>query len=337
MEDKINTDVLIVGAGPVGLFSVFELGQLGIKSCVIDSLDIIGGQCSSLYPEKPIYDIPAYPKISGQSLIDKISTQIKPFNPTYILGEKVESISDINDEFIVSTSNNKTISCKCIFIAAGNGAFGPNKPPILNIEEYEDKSIFYHIKDKSIFKKKKIAIAGGGDSAVDWAVELSSIAEKIYFIHRRNKLRAAPNSVKKLFSLEKEKKIEMVIPFQIDSIQGANGQIDELIVKDLNDQKKSLCVDFFLPFFGLSSDLGPIKNWELEIEKNLLRVEQSTCQTSTKGIFAIGDVCTYPGKLKLILTGFSEGAIAAQSCFKRIFPEKVLHFEYSTTSGVKKL
>tara|TARA_Y100000766_G_C18850527_1_gene577948 strand:- start:320 stop:1330 length:1011 start_codon:yes stop_codon:yes gene_type:complete len=335
--NKINIDVLIIGAGPVGLFSVFELGQLGIKSCVIDSLDMIGGQCSSLYPEKPIYDIPAYPKISGQELIDNISQQIKPFNPKFILGERVEKIKRDGDEFLVSTSNNQLINCKCIFIAAGNGAFGPNKPPIINIEEYENKSIFYHITDKSIFKQKRLAIAGGGDSAVDWAVELASITEKIFFIHRREKLRAAPNSVKKLYSLEKKNKIEMVIPYQIDSIEGSDGKIKSLNVKNLNDEKKSLNVDFFLPFFGLSSDLGPIKDWELEIEKNLLRVDQSTSQTSIEGIFAIGDICSYPGKLKLILTGFSEAAIAAQSCFKRIFPHKVLHFEYSTTSGVKEL
>ncbi len=333
---KTSTDVLIIGAGPVGLFSVFELGQLGIKSCVIDSLDIVGGQCSSLYPEKPIYDIPAFAEISAQQLIENIMDQIKPFNPKLILGERVEQIKEEVEGFLVSTSRNKEISCKCILIAAGNGAFGPNKPPILNIEEYENKSIFYNIINKSIFKKKKVAIAGGGDSAVDWAIELSSITEKIFFIHRRNKLRAAPHSVEKLFALEKKKKIEMVIPFQIDSINGSNGEINSLIVKNLNENKKNLKVDYFLPFFGLSSDLGPIKNWELEIEKNLLVVDQSSCQTSTEGIFAIGDVCTYPGKLKLILTGFSEAAMAAQSCFKRVFPNKVLHFEYSTTSGIKK-
>ncbi len=335
--NKTYTDVLIIGAGPVGLFSVFELGQLGIKSCVIDSLNMIGGQCSSLYPEKPIYDIPAYPKISGQELIDNLSQQIKPFNPKFILGERVEKIKENREGFLVSTSNNQLINCKCLFIAAGNGAFGPNKPPIINIEEYENKSIFYHITDKLMFKQKRVAIAGGGDSAVDWAIELASITEKIFFIHRRDKLRAAPNNVEKLYSLEKKNKIEMIIPYQIDSIEGSNGEINSLNVKNLNGEKKSLSVDFFLPFFGLSSDLGPIKDWELEIEKNLLLVDQSTSQTSIEGIFAIGDVCSYPGKLKLILTGFSEAAIAAQSCFKRIFPDKVLHFEYSTTSGVKGL
>ena len=335
--NKTLTDVLIVGAGPVGLFSVFELGQLGIRSCVVDSLDIIGGQCSSLYPEKPIYDIPAYPEISGQKLIDNLLSQIKPFSPKFVLGEKVEKIIEENDQFLVSTSNKKVITCKCILIAAGNGAFGPNKPPLEGIEEYENKSIFYHISNKSIFKNKKIAIAGGGDSAVDWAIELSSIAEKIFFIHRRRKLRAAPHSVDKLFALEKEDKIKTIIPFQVDSLQGSNGKINTLTVRNLDEEKLDLDVDYFLPFFGLSSELGPIKDWELKIEKNLLSVNQSSLQTSAEGIFAIGDICDYPGKLKLILTGFSEAAMAAHSCYKRIFPNKVLHFEYSTTSGVKKL
>jgi thioredoxin reductase (NADPH) len=335
--NKIETDVLIIGAGPIGLFSVFELGQLGMKSCVIDTLDIIGGQCSSLYPQKPIYDIPAFPEISAYKLIKNLYQQIKPFEPDLILGERVEKILSKNGIFTVSTSKNNIIISKCIIIAAGNGAFGPNKPPISNIKEYEEKSIFYHIKDKSIFRNKNIAIAGGGDSAADWAIELSEIANKIFFVHRREKLRAAPNSVRKLNDLATVNKLEMIVPYQIDSLSGNNGHLESLIVKDLEGNHKNLEVDYFLPFFGLSSDLGPIKDWELQIEKNLLEVNQSTCQTSKSGIYGVGDICTYPGKLKLILTGFSEAAMAAHSCFKRVFPEKVLHFEYSTTSGVKSL
>ncbi len=335
--NQVETDVLIIGAGPVGLFSVFELGQLGIKSCVVDCLDMIGGQCSSLYPQKPIYDIPAYPKISAEQLIDKLNSQIKPFKPKFILGERVEKFVEKDSKFFVSTSGKNNIISKCVIIAAGNGAFGPNKPPLENIEKFENKSIFYHINNKSIFENKNIAIAGGGDSAADWAIELSSSAKKIYFIHRREKLRAAPSSVEKLFELEKQKKIEMIIPFQIDSVNGSDGILENIIVKDLNGLNKTLKVDFFLPFFGLSTDLGPIKDWELDLEKSLLTVDQSNCQTSKEGIYAIGDVCTYPGKLKLILTGFSEAAMAAHSCFKRVFPEKVLHFEYSTTSGIKNI
>jgi thioredoxin reductase (NADPH) len=335
--NKIETDVLIIGAGPIGMFSVFELGQLGIKSCIVDSLDIIGGQCSTLYPEKPIYDIPAYPKISAEQLIKKLNDQIMPFGPKILLGQKVEKIKQERNTFYVKTSQDNLIVSKCILIAAGNGAFGPNKPPLKNIEDFEEKSIFYHIKDKQIFKNKNIAIAGGGDSAVDWAIELASITKKIFFIHRRQKLRAATNNVNKLLLLEKKGKVEIIVPFQIHSIEGSNGYLKSLTINNLDKQEKVLEADFFLPFFGLSSELGPIKDWELEIEKNLLKVNQSTCQTSREGIYAIGDVCTYPGKLKLILTGFSEAAIAAHNCFKRVFPDKVLHFEYSTTSGIKRV
>ena len=333
---NINTDVLIVGGGPVGLFAVFELGQLGIKSCVIDCLDEIGGQCSALYPEKPIYDIPAYPVIKAEELVEKLKIQIQPFKPEIILNQKVDKFFKKNKSFQVITSNNVKIDSKCIFIAAGSGAFGPNKPPLKDIDKYENKSIFYSIKNKSNLKDKIIAIAGGGDSAVDWTIELSEIAKKIYFIHRRSKLRAVPQNVKKLFELEK-KNVEIIIPYQLDSIQGKNGLIENLILKDLSENKKKINVDFFLPFFGLSTDLGPIKNWELELEKNILKVNQSSCLTSKKGIYAIGDVCTYPGKLKLILTGFSEAAIAAHDCFKTVNPKKVLHFEYSTTKGINKL
>ena len=330
---KIKTDVLIVGAGPVGLFAVFELGQLGIKSCVVDCLDEIGGQCIALYPEKPIYDIPAYPEIKAEELIINLKNQIKPFRPNFFLNQKVEKISEEIGSFNITTSKNNIINAKCILIAAGNGSFGPNRPPIENIEKFENKSIFYHIKKKSMFENKIIAIAGGGDSAVDWALELLSTAKKIFFIHRREKLRAAPSNVKKLRKLVGQK-LELVIPFQLDSIIGENGVIDKLILKDLDDKKKEIEIDYFLPFFGLSTELGPIKEWELQMEKNILKVDQSTCKTSTEGIYAIGDICTYPGKLKLILTGFSEAAIAAHDCFKRVFPNKVLHFEYSTTKGV---
>ena len=334
---KINTDVLIVGAGPVGLFTVFELGQLGMKCCVVDSLQEIGGQCTALYPDKPIYDIPAFSSITANQLIKNIKKQIDPFDPVILTNQKVETLEKYDGIFEVTTSNKNLIRSKCIIIAAGNGAFGPNKPPLQNIESYENKTVFYHIKDKSIFKKKKVAIAGGGDSAVDWAIELSDECEKIYFIHRRTKLRAAPSNVEMLYDLEKKRKIEMIIPYQLDLINGSNGIIENIVVKDLENNQKKLNVDFFLPFFGLSTNLGPIKDWEIELEKNIVKVDQETCETTLKGIFAIGDVCTYPGKLKLILTGFSEAAIASHNCFKRINPEKVLHFEYLTTKGINKI
>lgn len=331
---QINTDVLIIGAGPVGLFSVFQLGQLGMKSCVVDCLPQAGGQCSELYPEKPIYDIPAYPVITGNDLVENLKNQIKPFNTKFLLNQRVDQVNYNKDQFICETSNGNKISSKCIFIAAGNGAFGPNKPPLENIENFENISVLYNVDKKNIFLDKTIAIAGGGDSAVDWAIELSSITKKIYFIHRREKLRAAPNSVEKLKSLSLDKNIEMIIPYQIDSIQGQNGKIETLTVKDLNNETRKLEVDYFLPFFGLSTKLGPISNWGLEIEKKILRVDQSSCQTSKKGIYGIGDICNYPGKLKLILTGFAEAAAASHHCYKLVFPDKSLHFEYSTTKGI---
>lgn len=334
---KINTDVLIIGAGPVGLFTVFELGQLGMKSCVVDSLEDIGGQCTALYPDKPIYDIPAYPSITAGELINNLKKQIDPFKPILLMNQKVNELKKHKDFYSVKTSTNNIIESKCIIIAAGNGAFGPNKPPLKNIDLFENKTIFYHIRDKSKFRKKTVAIAGGGDSAVDWAIELSKTSKKIFFIHRRNKLRAIPQNVEVLYDLENEGKIEMMIPYQLDSIEGKNGIIDHLIIKNMDEEKKKLEVDYFLPFFGLSTNLGPIKDWELELEKNILKVKQETCETNLNGIFAIGDVCSYPGKLKLILTGFSEAAIASHNCFNKINPEKTLHFEYSTTKGINKL
>jgi thioredoxin reductase (NADPH) len=334
---KINTDVLIIGAGPVGLFTVFELGQLGMKSCVVDSLEDIGGQCTALYPDKPIYDIPAYPSVTAGELINNLKKQIDPFKPILLMNQKVNELKKHKDFYSVKTSTNNIIESKCIIIAAGNGAFGPNKPPLKNIDSFENKTIFYHIRDKSKFRKKTVAIAGGGDSAVDWAIELSKTSKKIFFIHRRNKLRAIPQNVEVLYDLENEGKIEMMIPYQLDSIEGKNGIIDHLIIKNMDEEKKKLEVDYFLPFFGLSTNLGPIKDWELELEKNILKVKQETCETNLNGIFAIGDVCSYPGKLKLILTGFSEAAIASHNCFNKINPEKTLHFEYSTTKGINKL
>ncbi len=336
-NENLETDVLIIGSGPVGLFCVFELGQLGIKSLLIDSLDEIGGQCTALYPEKPIYDIPAYPKISALDLIKNLSLQIEPFKPIIELNQKVIELKNIDDKYEIRTTANKVIKAKCIIIAAGSGAFGPNKPPVENISKFENKSIFYSVKNKSIFNKKNVVIAGGGDSAVDWAIELSKICKKIYFVHRREKLRAAPNNVSKLKEICTTGVVEMIIPFQVSNLVGKDGKLDEIVVKNFDNNSLNLKADYFLPFFGLSSDLGPIKDWELSIENGNLKVDQSSCQTSKKGIFAVGDVCTYSGKLKLILTGFSEAAIAAHSCYNRIFPNKTLRFEYSTSKGINKL
>ena len=245
---KINTDVLIIGAGPVGLFTVFELGQLGMKSCVVDSLEDIGGQCTALYPDKPIYDIPAYPSVTAGELINNLKKQIDPFKPTLLMNQKVNELKKHKDFYSVKTSTNNIIESKCIIIAAGNGAFGPNKPPLKNIDSFENKTIFYHIRDKSKFRKKTVAIAGGGDSAVDWAIELSKTSKKIFFIHRRNKLRAIPQNVEILYDLENKGKIEMMIPYQLDSIEGKNGIIDHLIIKNM-DEKKKIRSRLFSSFF----------------------------------------------------------------------------------------
>ena len=245
---QIDTDVLIIGAGPIGLFSVFQLGQLGMKSCVVDCLPKAGGQCSELYPEKPIYDIPAYPIVTGKELVDNLENQIKPFNSEFLLNQRVDQVISKENKFIAKTSLGNEISSKCIFIAAGNGAFGPNKPPLENIKSFEDISVLYSIDKKEIFLNKTIAIAGGGDSAVDWAIELSNIAEKIYFIHRRQKLRAAPNNVEKLKKLSLNNNVELVIPFQIDSIQGVNGKIETLTVKDLKNKKDNFKLSIFFLF-----------------------------------------------------------------------------------------
>jgi len=325
-----KTDVLIIGAGPAGLFAVFQAGMLGMKSHVVDALPKIGGQCSALYPEKPIYDIPAYKSINAQELIDNLENQASRFNPIYHLNQQIVSIENYETYFIATTSTNTKIEAKIILIAAGSGAFGPNRPPLDNIKLYEEKSVFYMVKNPQDFAGKKIAIAGGGDSALDWAINLANIAEKIYLIHRRDKFRAAPDSVNQITALEKSGRIEIVKPYQLDSLIGNDGILEQVILSDLDNNKKSLDVSILLAFFGLATDLGPIKNWGLNFEQHHIVVEPSSCATNIPGIYAIGDVATYKGKLKLILCGFSESAIALHHAYSRVFDGKALHFEYST-------
>jgi len=332
-----TTDVVIIGAGPAGLFAVFEAGMLGLKAHVVDALDMAGGQCSALYPEKPIYDIPAHPAILAQELVDKLSAQAAPFAPTYHFDQTVDKLEKLpNGEWRIITSKNTQITCKAIIIAAGCGAFGPNRPPMENLAEYEGKSVFYMVGKREDFRGKKVVIAGGGDSAVDWAISLSELTEKLYVVHRRGKFRCAPESANKLDELAKSGKIELVIPYQLESLNGENGKISEVIVATMEGEKRALPADILLPFFGLSMELGAIANWGLNIEHNHITVNHSTMQTSEKGIFAIGDIASYDGKLKLILTGFAEAALAARSAHAVCKPDEVLHFEYSTTSGVPK-
>ena len=330
-----NTDLVIVGAGPTGLFAIFEAGMLKMKVHVIDTLEVIGGQCLALYPEKPIYDIPAHPKILASELIDMLEAQAAPFHPTYHLNQRVDKIAkNFDGSFLVTTSKNTQINCKAIIIAAGCGAFGPNRPPLVGIEEFEGKSIFYSVRSKAEFVGKNVVIAGGGDSAVDWALTLSEITKKVFVVHRRDKFRCAPESADKLKKLADAGKIEMVIPFQLDGLKGENGKLEAVLVKDFDGNIKEITADYLLPFFGLAMELGPIANWGLGLHKNHIEVDVSTMQSSEKGIYAIGDIVTYKNKLKLILTGFAEAASACHDIHKIVYPNQVFHFEYSTSKGI---
>ena len=335
MNSKIHeTDVIIIGAGPIGLFAIFEAGMLKMKCHVIDTLDFIGGQCSALYPEKPIYDIPAHPKILAQDLIKNLEEQANPFNPVYHLSQRVEKLEQLADKsFEITTSKNTKIRGKAIIIAAGCGAFGPNRPPIKNIEEFEGKSVFYMVKARKDFEGKNVVIAGGGDSAVDWAISLQEVAKKVTVIHRRDKFKCAPDSSEKLKKLADEGKIEMAIPYQLHDLEGKNGDLENVVVKDFDGNIKKIPADVLLPFYGLSMELGPIANWGLNLEKHFIDVEVSTMQTSILGIFAIGDIINYKCKLKLILNGFAEAATATHNIYPIIYPDVPLHFEYSTSKG----
>lgn len=330
-----ETDIVIIGAGPVGLFAIFEAGMLKMRCHVIDTLDVVGGQCAALYPEKPIYDIPAYPKIDALDLVKKLEEQAAPFKPVYHLGQQVTKIEKVaSGQWSVVTSMGTMILCKAIIIAAGCGAFGPNRPPLEGIEAYEGKSVFYMVTQKESLRGKRIAIAGGGDSAVDWALLLAELAEHIYFIHRRPKFRAAPESVAQLEALAAQGKVEMVVPYQLSALEGANGQLSSVVVETLEGEKKSLNAQVLLPFFGLAMELGPIAEWGLNLNLSHIAVDPATCQTNRPGIFAVGDIATYPGKLKLILCGFAEAAMACHAAYPLVNNGKALHFEYSTSKGV---
>ncbi len=333
-EKSYSTDVVIIGAGPVGLFAVFECGMLKMKCHVIDSLEEIGGQCTALYPEKPIYDIPGYPMILGGDLINRLEQQAAPFAPTYHLNQDARDLAAIDGGYRVTTSKGITIDCKAVIIAGGAGAFGPNRPPLDNLAAFEGKSVFYMVKRRDDFAGKKIVIAGGGDSAVDWTLSLADIAQKIYFVHRRDKFRAAPESVERLQALAAQGKVEMVIPYQLKKLHGDNGALTQIDVEDTDGNIRALDADTLLPFFGLVPQLGPIANWGLNVELHHIPVNPSTMETARPGVFVVGDMATYPRKLKLILTGFSEAAFAAHAIHPLVFPGQALHFVYSTSKGV---
>ena len=330
-----QTDVVIVGAGPVGLFAVFECGMVRLNCHVVDVLDDVGGQCTALYPEKPIYDIPGFPRVAAAELIVRLRAQAAPFKPVYHLGEQVQALEPLTGGFWrVTTSKGAVIQARAVIVAAGVGAFGPNRPPLPGIEAYEGKSVFYYLTHRENFRGKKIVIAGGGDTAVDWALSLSEIASHVSVIHRRDRFRAAPESEARLKALARAGKIDLVVPYQLHGLEGADGQVTAVTVESLDGGMKKIEADVLLPFFGLSMSLGPLADWSLALERNQIVVDPATSATSRTGILGVGDVVTYPGKLKLILTGFSEAAIAARSAYALIHPETPLHFEYSTTSGV---
>jgi thioredoxin reductase (NADPH) len=329
-----KTDIVIIGAGPAGLFSIFQAGMLGMKCHVIDSLEVVGGQCSALYPQKPIYDIPAYPSISAQDLIDNLFKQAKPFKAEFHLNQTVDKLEKEGELWSIETSKGVKISAKAIIIAAGCGAFGPNRPPIAEIKKYESNSVFYAINNVEKFRGKKIVIGGGGDSAVDWAIALQEIAQKVTIIHRRPKFRCAPESSKKLHELAGVGKLEILTPNQLYDIKGENGKLQKVLVKDFEENITEIEADFLLPFYGLSMELGPIANWGLDLYKKLIEVDPSVMKTSLEGVYAVGDIATYKNKLKLILNGFGEVSMACHDIYKIIFPDTPLHFEYSTSKGV---
>ena len=340
MTTFIETDVVIVGAGPVGLFSIFECGMNKLSCHVVDSLDMVGGQCAALYPEKPIYDIPAHPSITGGDLVENLLAQAQPFNPVFHLSQKVVSLTTLDKAsaddygFELVTSGDVHFKAKAVIIAAGVGAFGPNRPPLAGLEQFEGSSVFYYVKSRAEYAGKNVVIAGGGDSAVDWAISLSEVAKRVSVVHRRDKFRAAPESEGKLKKLAQDGVIDLVVPYQLSGLEGSNGVLQNVIVESMDGVKKAVPTDILLPFFGLSMNLGPILEWGLGLEKHHIHVDQATAQTSTPGIFAIGDVATYPHKQKLILTGFAEAAQATHAIRKMLFPDEVVHFEYSTTKGV---
>lgn len=332
-QTPIETDAVIVGAGPCGLFTVFEMGLLDMECHLVDILDRPGGQCAELYPEKPIFDIPAYPSINGQELTDKLMEQIAPFKPHFHFQQMAEQLEKLdNGKWRLTTDQGTVFDATCIIIAAGGGSFMPKKPPIPGIEEYEGQSVFYAVRKMEQFRGKKIVIAGGGDSALDWSLNLQPLAESLTLVHRRDSFRAAPDSVGKMRGLVDEGHMNLQIG-QIKRLIGSNGALEAIEVMDKNKEMQTLECNCLLPFFGLTMKLGPIANFGLNLHENLIPVDTEKFETSEQGIFAVGDINWYPGKLKLILSGFHEAALMARQAFRYCRPDSKLRFEYTTSSS----
>jgi len=333
MSDVIETDVLIVGAGPCGLFAVFELGLLDMKAHVVDILDKIGGQCAELYPEKPIYDIPGIPMVTGQGLTEALMQQIKPFEPTFHLNEMIETVEKIGDPlFRVVTDGGKVFQAKVVVIAAGGGSFQPKRPPVPGIEGYEGTSVFYAVRRMEQFRDQDLLIVGGGDSALDWTLNLHPIARRVTLVHRRDDFRAAPHSVEQMRALVAAGQMDLRIG-QVTALEGQDGSLSAAVIRSADNETVRVPCTTMLPFFGLTMKLGPVADWGIALENNLIPVETASFETSVPGIFAIGDINTYPGKLKLILSGFHEGALMAQKAHRYVYPDKRLVFQYTTSSS----
>jgi thioredoxin reductase (NADPH) len=330
----INTDICIIGAGPVGLFAVFEAGLLKMRCHLIDVLPQVGGQLSEIYPQKPIYDIPGFPTINAQQLVNGLMEQIAPFKPTFSLGERVEQLLQLDDDsFIIQTNDGTEVHSKVVVIAGGLGCFEPRKPTIDRLEEFEGRGVAYMIKNPEIYRDSKVVLSGGGDSALDWTIFLANIASEITLIHRGDTFRGAPDSADKVFELANQGRINLILQSHISGIKG-NGHLQEVVIIDRNDQESTIAANHLIPLYGLTPKLGPIADWGLNIDKSAIEVNTVDYATNVPGIYAIGDINTYPGKLKLILCGFHEAALMAQSAFKHIYPEQKLSFKYTTVYGV---
>jgi thioredoxin reductase (NADPH) len=334
MMPPITTDICIIGAGPVGLFAVFEAGLLKMRCHLIDALPQVGGQLSEIYPQKPIYDIPGYPTINAQQLVDNLMEQIAPFHPTFSLGERVEQLHQLDDDsFIVITNDNTEAHCKAVVIAGGLGCFEPRKPAIDRLEEFEGRGVAYMIKNPEAYRGKNVVLSGGGDSALDWTIFLADVASKVTLVHRGDTFRGAPDSAEKVFELAKQGRINLVLQSHITEIRG-NGHLQEVLITSRDNEQSIIATEHLIPLYGLTPKLGPIADWGLNLNFSAIEVNTFDYSTNVPGIYAIGDINTYPGKLKLILCGFHEAALMAQSAFKYVYPQQKLSFKYTTVYGV---